>query len=271
MIRVRFAEPTDNPDWAKWRKKADNATKTIKQKLEQNAGYTIKEGLYKEMRQVFLDAFHGKCAYCEAKVILDQHRGDVEHFRPKGRVTGKDNRPIIIPSPDGGEPRQHPGYPWLAYDWRNLLPSCKACNQPGKTRRRKSVGKWDKFPVQGFRASVPGEELREKPLLLHPVFDDPSKHLELDPATGIMLAKTKRGKVCIELLDLNREGLPEERKQVHRGVLLRVVAARGGLDHGELVDASELIHDLQRYRDGSAMYARAGRLALDSFPPVPGA
>lgn len=264
MIRPSFTEPADNPDWARWRKKAQDRTDKLVEKYRAGDSYRISEALYKEMRQVFLDAFHGKCAYCEAKLILDQHQGDVEHYRPKGRVTDEAGRVVTTPGPSG-QPEPHRGYPWLAYDWRNLLPSCAACNQPGKTRQGRRVGKWDQFPVGRFRATVPGDEARERPRLLHPLFDDPEKHLVLDPERGILAPQTARGRVSVELLDLNREGLPEERLDVYTKVRALVHAARDALDEGELDAARKYLAALQRYRDGSAPWSWAGRLALDAL------
>ena len=65
---------------------------------------TVKSFLHKSQ--------HRKCCYCERK--RDQKiDSDVEHFRPKSEV--KENS-------------GHPGYWWLAYEWNNLLISCKTCN-----------------------------------------------------------------------------------------------------------------------------------------------
>ena len=76
-------------------------------------------------------ASHGKCWYCESR----QDRSDmpVDHFRPKNRVL---------------EAPGHPGYWWLAFDWRNYRYSCTYCNS-----KRRDIeggtegGKRDHFPV----------------------------------------------------------------------------------------------------------------------------
>jgi len=112
---------------------------------------------------------------------------------------------------DTGEP--HPGYYWLAYDWRNLLPSCAICNQPKSTL----------FPVVGRHAQAPNEEINEKPLLINPISeledDNPELHLSVDPHTGIMspVNDSLRGAMCIKLFRLNeREQLVDERKKIRR-------------------------------------------------------
>lgn len=66
------------------------------------------------VRDVLLDMFHGKCAYCESK-ITSIYNGDIEHFRPKGEI--KEATPT------------KPGYYWLAAEWENLLFACPFCNQ----------------------------------------------------------------------------------------------------------------------------------------------
>ena len=57
----------------------------------------------------------------------------------------------------------------------------------------------------------------EKPLLLHPCSDNPSKHLKIDE-TGIFSARTKRGEMCIKIFGLNLRGLPVGRKKVYDDV-----------------------------------------------------
>lgn len=259
MIRVPFPFAETDPMWAGWRKRAERRTRTLLVLLEAGQAYKISDALYKEPRQIYLSVFHGKCAYCESKVTQDQHHGDVEHFRPKGRVTDESGAVVEV----GGKP--HRGYPWLAYNPGNLLPACVACNRPG-TIGRERFGKWDQFPVAGrFRALKPGEEEREKPLLLHPGFDNPEDHLELQLKTGRLRGKTKRGTVTIRILGLNREGLFEERRAVALHVCALVTAARCALDNGDYDLAGDYIGELARFRQGSAPLSWAGRLTLDAL------
>jgi hypothetical protein len=73
------------------------------------------------------------------------------------------------------------------------------------------------------RAARPGDERKEKPLLLNPCVDTPEDHLEFpvqdQDRRGIVQAKrgagkrpSRRGEVSIEIYALNRSGLVEERK-----------------------------------------------------------
>ena len=149
--------------------------------------------------------FHLKCAYCEEKVT---HGYDVEHFRPKAAVA---------------EDASHPGYYWLAYEYDNLLPSCAPCNQArcdpptwDNRSKQEAAGKLTQFPVAGTRARQPRDNLAmEDPLLLHPCEEDPTAHLACDPTSGALLPlhSSIRGKRTIEILNLNRKRLQNERKE----------------------------------------------------------
>lgn len=254
MIRVRFSEPAD-AKWAKW--KADGEKKVQAHVADVEAGRKpkISDALYKRMRDAIFAAYHGKCAYCEALIKVDQP-GDVEHFRPKGEVS--DENWQIVQLATG----PHPGYYWLAYDWRNLLPSCARCNRPTKTPAGTVVGKGTRFPVAQAWAAEPATLSTEEPRFLHPVFDDPSKHLAFDPLTGVIFWKTRRGRACVELLDLNREGLPEARRQAYTSAVSDAVAAIVFLNQGDQAAAKQRLDDLEAYRDGTRPYSLAGRRAI---------
>jgi len=218
--------------------------------------------LYKRMRHVLFSAFHGKCAYCECLFILDQ-TGDVEHFRPKGEVLDRDANPVVVKS--GGADIPHPGYYWLAYDWRNLLPSCSKCNRMTKTSEGKWIGKGARFPVSGAFAGNPGDESQEQPLLIHPVLDDPEKYLAFDTATGVIYAKDNndRGKACIEIFDLNREKLPETRRDVYDNLLACMHEAMNALSMGRLDLFKRHTQKMRSFKDGAEEYALAGRAAIE--------
>ena len=254
MIRVRFTEPGDAA-WEKW--KADGAKKVLAHVADVQAGKKpkISDALYKKMRAVIFAAYHGKCAYCEVLIKVDQP-GDVEHYRPKGEVSDENWQVVELAT------GPHPGYYWLAYDWRNLLPSCARCNRPTKTAAGVLVGKGTRFPVGKTWAvddtGVGGEE----PRFLHPVFDDPSRHLAFDPHTGVIFWKTRRGRACVELLDLNREGLPEERRRAYTSAVSDAIAAIVFLNQGDVGEAKVRLDDLEAYRTGTRPYSLAGRRAI---------
>lgn len=97
---------------------------------------------------------HMKCWYSEAS--LQEPEGQVEHYRPKKRLSGA----------------RHSGYWWRALDWTNLRLA-----HPTVNRRKtdylsgKRVGKGSYFPLRNEtrRARNPVEEANEEPVLLDPV------------------------------------------------------------------------------------------------------
>lgn len=186
----------------------------------------------KEVKRRLESIFFGKCAYCETLYGASGPM-DVEHFRPKGGVSGEN----------------HPGYWWLASEWTNLLPSCLDCNRKrqqhiveigasltelqlqsrGQRIAHESSGKHDCFPLDqhGIRARSEDDDLLvEMPLLLNPCIDDPSEHLvfSIDPGQpSLVSAKldaegrpSKKGLTSIYLYGLNRLGLVQDRTRLLR-------------------------------------------------------
>ena len=145
------------------------------------------------VRTALREAQHGKCCYCEGR--SDAFAAlDVEHHRPKGavRCQGRESEKLF------------PGYYWLAYSWENLYLCCQVCNRSYKK---------DLFPLEdpaararSHRDDVSGEE----PLLLDPGgSDDPCRHIRFRQEYAVGL--TGAGRTTIEVLDLNREALVDER------------------------------------------------------------
>ncbi|MDR7155691.1 uncharacterized protein (TIGR02646 family) [Sphingobium xenophagum] len=144
-----------------------------------------------EIKEALAKNFGFLCAYCETDM-----RGfeffDVEHHRPKASAAQHKGQ------------TQHLYYVWLAYEWDNLLPICRTCNN----------AKRNKFYVAGERGAIGAsvQELREqeRALLLDPCFSDIAQHLGFD-LTGMARPKSEDGKATIETLALNRKPLVEQR------------------------------------------------------------
>jgi len=224
VIEVNITEPTSE-GWKTWVRACKVERNKVVKAVKAGKAFKFKGDLYKgKQKRHKIDSsfffnteapFFGKCVYCEGKIFQNQH-GDVEHFRPKGAVEDLDNSPIQIGR--GRTLRDHPGYYWLAYDWKNLIPSCSLCNQSStKQSNGNRIGKHNRFPVEGKHATKPNGESNEKPLLINPTTghpdDDPSKHLVVDK-TGVMVSKSQRGETCIDIFGLNHRDLPETRKAV---------------------------------------------------------
>ena len=261
MIKIEFDEPTSTT-WVNWRQECAAATRQRIAAVQRGESPPVTD-LYKNQKPAYMSLsgpFHGKCAYCESFIAADKP-GDLDHFRPKGKVTNSDHQSIMIQDEQGHE-MPHPGYYWLAYDWRNLLPSCEDCNRPSRQKTGgQLIGKWDQFPVKGFRATNPGEEAQEEPLLIHPVLQDPEQHLSVDD-TGIFAAKTPEGKTCIDIFGLNvREALVECRRAAYRETKDKVIALLSALHHNAPEVGSRL-SELQDIKRGKKPYSAPARVAI---------
>lgn len=277
MRRIEVSEPED-PRWPRWQRDCRRATRELIAALEAGEEVHITT-LYKRksIKEIYFFSkgppFFGKCAYCEAP-IPDFQRGDVEHFRPKQGVTDEDDQPVVALDEDGtlvlddeGGPLRHPGYRWLAYDWRNLLPSCTICNQSAVIGERR-IGKHCRFPVEGHHAWRAEDVEDERPLLINPASgnleDDPVLHLKVDPWTGIVAATSPRGEMCKRVFGFNlRDQLVDERKKACdqvRALLTRIIHTPGG--------DLQALEELQDIQNGKKPYSQAQRAALDSCRPL---
>jgi hypothetical protein len=258
MIRVEF-DPEAHPErltpeqlewWTEWKAKAEAATNEVidaweqfRQDPTQDAYKKIFEqsrisGVWGDLKDwLLVNVFNNKCAYCETPVGRSIFHA--EHFRPKGRVTAEKGKVKIVDT--NGNEIDHPGYFWLAFHWKNLLPSCALCNTVN--------GKKNQFPIPPARAyasiakglaKAVQEKLRQKMirskktpdifylqpddldelegrLLLHPYFDNPQQHLMFDDfgkaiAYGADDAK-ERGDWSIKVYNLNADSIVSSRFQ----------------------------------------------------------
>jgi uncharacterized protein (TIGR02646 family) len=160
--------------------------------------FEFKSDIYgaKSVKNELLKIQHGKCVFCESKFTHIAY-GDVEHFRPKAGYRQKD-------SDDLGRP----GYYWLAYDWNNLFASCQICNQ----RFKKNL-----FPlkVQMKRARSHHNDIgREEAFIIDPVQDNPESFIEFKEEFVIPKRRSRKGRVTIEAMGLDRPEMDEARRDV---------------------------------------------------------
>ena len=214
-----FADPDSVFD----RERAE-ALKFFKSKTNRNKSFPFKAYKNKLIVNSLNAHFGFKCAYCESSYAATAPV-DIEHYRPKGEVV-EDKK------------RLRPGYYWLAVDWINLLPSCRDCNSlrrhdfPGLGIQTR--GKANAFPIQNptSRATKPGQEKREKPLLLHPYRHDPRRHLRFSADGAIAPAVNKRGvasklgETSIRVYGLDRPLLAKERRDRAIAILGSIAQAR---------------------------------------------
>lgn len=186
--------------------------------------------LWSEIKQVFM-RLQGdcKCAYCERKLEAEEYGAvdqDVEHFRPKNRVTEWQPSAALLAagvrvSP---VPPKSAGYFLLAHQILNYAVGCKPCN---------STLKADKFPIAG-RYCLDGDDPRsllnlEQPLLLFPVGDwdaDPESAIGFNGISPFARATDavlqKRGLVTIEFFHLDdlaaRKNLARDRAVIIQAI-----------------------------------------------------
>jgi hypothetical protein len=266
VIKIQCMEP-DDERWRKWKKRCSIALLKVHAQVARGEAPKISEKIYKgaafNLKDWFflspVAPFFGKCVYCEQKIRPSQH-GDVEHFRPKARVTDVNDKMVYFDKDNKSIP--HPGYYWLAYDWRNLVPSCILCNTYShRSEGSRLIGKGTRFPVVGAYATAPGEEALEHPLLLLPTKDDPGDHVEMTE-TGVLAPKTERGKSTIEILGLNERELPDRRMRVYRDTILKLAT----LHHAHLLNDTrtrdQLIAEFRDIRAGKAEFSATAQKAM---------
>lgn len=208
------------------------------------------KGSDNDVKNTLLDIYSHCCAFCESRV--DKY-DDIEHFRPKHKIEGVNTE----------------GYYWLSPVWSNLLIACKVCN---------SEYKKNYFPIAGSRATLPQyidlndffskttiEKLsKEKPLLIHPVLDDPDEYLTFEE-NGTVSAKRnhKKGIMSIQYYGLsdwgNRKILIQDRKIIVEEVRKRVNRSINNFQnedklYEDILDLlTDLIEQIQNKRPHSAV------------------
>lgn len=179
--------------------------------------FNEESSIWSEIKPVFMDIQFNKCVFCERKLGDDNFsrvEHDLEHFRPKGRVTKWPRRGSAVSfSFELGETSAR-GYFWLAYDLKNYAAACKTCNSSLKS---------DAFPIAGARgvaaSDVDALKTLEKPFLCYPIGvldDDPETLIDFVGTVARPARarghKRRRAEVIIEFFKLNsRDELHFER------------------------------------------------------------
>lgn len=170
-------------------------------------------GRWIALRAAFEAYSNGKCWYVEC--TNPGADNDVDHYRPKSSV-----------AQDPG----HPGYYWLAFEWRNLRLSCQRAN---RLRRDPDTGetggKGDNFPLVNprERARTPDDDISlEIPAILDPTNREDVAALTFGPNGEVDLVPECRGKEVAEAkfqsslrhLHLNWPKFREARVQLYNRV-----------------------------------------------------
>lgn len=211
MIQIKRKNPGNQ--WKKWLDDALIEKKKVAGVVRQGNKPKFKN-IWRDFKPYLEEIFFEKCGYCETNIISGTWLA-VEHYRPKGKVT-KDNSPKSIVKIRDAKNNEipHPGYYWLAYDWKNYFLSCDKCNSP--------PGKGTQFPIEGVRACSKNDSLAdERALLLNPLIDDPREHLQIGKY-GYLEGKTVRGRVTIRICNLNRIELQKARQTTYNDLKYKI-------------------------------------------------
>ncbi|MGG6362234.1 AAA family ATPase [Peribacillus frigoritolerans] len=162
----------------------------MRKRVLNNRELHIPDNMFKLILSKLVHVFHNKCAYCETKLA---HSLNIDNYRPRGGARRE----------DGTLDKEH--YWWLAYEWSNLLPTCKECNL-NKSNRFPTL--YERVPVGTFELE---ELLTEGPIILNPSLDKPEDYLIYNKE-GYVFSNDHRAMITIEILDLNRSALIDGRK-----------------------------------------------------------
>ncbi len=252
---------------AKWKNHCFSVTQELEKAAtaeERDEILKSNSDLWREVKERLAEASHGKCWYCESKNVRADNA--VDHFRPKGRVAEDSN---------------HPGYWWLAFDYKNYRFSCTYCNSRRKHVQSGSAGgKQDHFPlaVGSFRSYRSSDSVDlERPLLLDPcsvidvsmVWYDEEGKIKLNPSTVIADPLSQnRIDISRTILHLDHPYTVEERKRIYLKIIslcnkadLIYKAYSGGNPDLQYL-YKERLAELAQFLTRSAEYSAVARCAI---------
>lgn len=301
MIKVKFdpenLPPEQRAFWTQWEAKARAATLQIIEEWEKWVSdpatkdqkfpsANFDQDIWKELRDFLKGYFNNKCAYCETEII--GFKAHAEHFRPKAQVRFKvavgDKQVYRMgrTRDEKDEEIDHPGYFWLAYNWKNLLPACQKCNT--------LEGKKDQFPIAPDKSYVAvkkltAEEVKnlrwqitkregaedifylepedldtlENPQLLHPYFDEPRDHLVFGRHGDVAPRnKSEKGRHSIAVFDLNDEDLRGARQSQQKVAYRDYMHKINDTESDSPVEVRKKGEEvLAKYRQGKEKYSAA--------------
>ena len=138
------------------------------------------------VRDAFEAYSNGKCWYVECRNPGADN--DIDHYRPKSRVA---------------QDPTHPGYYWLAFEWKNLRLSCQRANRlRTNPETGETGGKGDNFPLvnPGNWARTPGDELcLEIPAIFDPTDPEDVATLTFGPDGEVVLVPERQGQHVAEV------------------------------------------------------------------------
>lgn len=207
---------------------------------------------HKNIKDQLIKQQKGKCAFCEQHILALDY-GDVEHFRPKGGFVQKK------------EKINYPGYFMLSYDFKNLMLSCKICNQ----RNKKNY-----FPIKCTeqRANTDNHKLlKEKPFFINPYEENPRNLIWFDKNVAKGKDRNGRGKKTIDSIGLNRKSdgtfsdLFEKRLEKLKPIESVYKIANLPLNNGVFSD-DEILENIQLLKEHKKKDKEFSGMINDNFP-----
>ncbi|MBE8233538.1 MAG: hypothetical protein HAW67_07345 [Endozoicomonadaceae bacterium] len=183
--------------------------KIDKAKVKARKSAISSKSIWSNLSDILAESSKSKCWYCETNEVRSDN--PIDHFRPKNRVA---------------ECCDHPGYWWLAFDWKNYRYSCTYCNSR-RVKIQTAGGKQDHFPL--FTPPEWNKSKRdtniERPMLLDPTDIDDcclitfNKNGEVTPVSSNKDSlEYKKAEKSIELYHLNHEPTKRERKVIFQKI-----------------------------------------------------
>lgn len=179
-------------------KKGKEETEKLKKEYDKGVrSFTFSKAIYgaPSVKSQLKEEQFRKCCFCES---INRAYEDVEHFRPKGAWMQKE-----------GEALSETGYYWLAYDWSNLLFSCKVCNISFKKNH---------FPLSDASNRTinhHGNLELEEVLLINPSLEDPEDHIYFKGVDPFAHNNSKKGVSSINILGLRVNDSMSKVQRVH--------------------------------------------------------
>ncbi|MFK7946817.1 MAG: AAA family ATPase [Saprospiraceae bacterium] len=186
----------------------------------------LEDGDLTEAKKRLREIYHGKCAYTEQKITEEETY--ILRYRPVSE------------------------YPWLEFEWSNLLPVCKMVFEAYENFKKLQLVKNElnnEFPIRGEKVEKEPIDknnfkadselmLSEIPLLLHPEVDTIENYIRIF-SEGNIYSISNEGITTIETFNLNNQNLIQKRLELIK------------LEQRQI---TEIFYDYKRRSDDAHMY-----------------
>lgn len=231
-IDLAYIEALINAHNATWLTRA--AERTDNYRIEGKV--THNSHIWSEIKEVYMKIQGNKCAFCECELegkTSGKGVHDVEHFRPKNRITKwkstSEFKKLGIAITD---PVESKGYHLLTYNLLNYSIACGPCNQAIKK---------DRFPIKGnYNTDMENpstESVAEVPLLIFPIGQDDDDCEDLISFEGavptVAVSSGLPFERAITTIEFFRLGRADVRGKLFKERCVKIVTIDGILDEND--------------------------------------